>query len=245
VVIQDPEVSRFHIRLAQTKNGYVVEDLNSTNGSFVNNIALKETRLFNGNDILRLGSLVQLLLLRVEASESIEEAAARAMPKYNGGDTTIDALSLDTIASRPDVPTGIPVGSLGESLMLVYAREDWQTTIAPLLVSLQDGGLNVWVDQYLVPGTNEWRASVTQALSETWLMIFVVSPRSLESAPVRSMYLRFLRERKPVIVFIADNHHALPAELSRIRSIGFDALNPSRSYHKLIFEIRQFWRQRT
>lgn len=244
VVIQDPEVSRYHITLTRTKCGFTVEDLNSTNGSYVNDVPLHEARALAANDVLRLGSLVRLQLLRVEANETVEDAAARAMPRNRRADKTLEMLRGDTLAVRPNVSTGIESGSLGDSIMLVYARDDWQTVVAPLLVSLQDGGLKVWVEQYLLPTTEEWHAAVTQALQETWLMVVVASPQAMSHPANRAMFLHFLRERKPVISFLVDTQLQLPAELSRTRGIAYDPLNASRSYHKLIFEIRQFWRQR-
>jgi Mg-chelatase subunit ChlD/pimeloyl-ACP methyl ester carboxylesterase len=36
LVLSDPQVSRIHARILQTSQGYVIEDLNSTNGTFVN-----------------------------------------------------------------------------------------------------------------------------------------------------------------------------------------------------------------
>ncbi|MBL8157629.1 MAG: hypothetical protein JNM70_25970, partial [Anaerolineae bacterium] len=68
--------------------------------------------------------------------------------------------------------------------------------------------------------------------------------RSLASRSVRSMYRQFMRERKPLIPFVVDPTSILPAELSRMRRIAYEPINARRSYHKLIFEIMQFRRQR-
>ena len=35
IVINDPEVSRHHCRLTRTPGGYTIEDLGSTNGTFI------------------------------------------------------------------------------------------------------------------------------------------------------------------------------------------------------------------
>src|SRR5262249_2944647 len=55
----DKGVSRIHARIKRSKEGFVVEDLGSSNGTFVNGKALKsheEVPLTNGNE-LRLGEL--------------------------------------------------------------------------------------------------------------------------------------------------------------------------------------------
>ncbi|MBK8023258.1 MAG: FHA domain-containing protein [Chloroflexi bacterium] len=242
IVIQDPEVSRFHVRLTRTRRGYVAEDQGSTNGSFINSAALREPRTLVTNDVLRLGSFVQLQLLRFEPS-----TASRPLQDFVVADESSPELfepldlPLDTEAVRR---MGIVPGDLRNSVYVAYAREDWQTAVAPLLVSLQDAGLDVWVDQYLTYGSDEWRAAVQMAISETWLMILVASPRSLGSRTVRSMYRHFMRDRKPMVPFVVDPSVNLPAELSRARRIMYDPLNAQRSYHKLIFEVMQFRRQR-
>lgn len=247
IVIQDPEVSRFHVSLTRNRRGFVVEDHGSTNGSFVNDEPLREARQLLTNDILRLGSLVQLQLLHVD-SESVPESVTtmRSPAEYLvAEDSSPDLFEVPDITFNPALiaRTGITPGSLSNSIFVAYAREDWQTAIAPLLVSLQDAGLDVWVDQYLTYGSDDWRAAVQQALDECWLMILVASSRSLASKPVRSMYRNFMRERKPLIPFVYETHSPLPAELSRLRSIAYDPLNARRSYHKLIFEVMQFRHQ--
>ena len=88
--------------------------------------------------------------------------------------------------------TGLEPGALRDHLMVVYAREDWETTVAPLLVRLQDTRLNAWVDQYLAPDSDDWRLAVEQALKECWLMLLVVSPDALASPIFGPMYSYFL-----------------------------------------------------
>lgn len=60
IVINDPEVSRHHCRLTQTGSGYTVEDLGSTNGTFVNGQRLTGQRALTSNDMLGLGETVTL-----------------------------------------------------------------------------------------------------------------------------------------------------------------------------------------
>lgn len=247
IVIQDPEVSRYHVRLTRNRRGFVVEDQGSTNGSFVNNEQFREARQLVTNDVLRLGSLVQLQLLHVDAGSVPESVTTMRSPSEYlvAEDSSPDLFEVPDITFDPALiaRTGISPGSLSSSIFVAYAREDWQTAIAPLLVSLQDAGLDVWVDQYLTYGSDDWRAAVQHALDECWLMILVSSSRSMASKPVRSMYRNFMRERKPVIPFVYETQTPLPAELSRLRSIAYDPLNARRSYHKLIFEVMQFRHQ--
>jgi pSer/pThr/pTyr-binding forkhead associated (FHA) protein len=52
VVLGDAEVSRQHARLTRTPGGYVLEDLGSTNGPFVNGERLMAPRVLNPGDLV-------------------------------------------------------------------------------------------------------------------------------------------------------------------------------------------------
>jgi len=243
IVIDDSEVSRAHARLHFGGEGFRIEDLASTNGTFVNDTPLRGTRALQSGDLIRLGTMVQFeYIFREEPFEDME------------GDTPIHALDGMTSAPEPTLTnmytydakrttltsrtTGLAGGALENHLLIVYAREDWEVVVAPLLARLQDTRLNAWVDQYLKLGSENWRASIDQALKECWLMVLVVSPDALKSNTVKMMYRYFLTENKPVIPLIYGGT-PLPQELSRLRSIAYDPDNSARAFHKLIFEIRQ------
>ncbi len=60
ISLGDSEVSRQHARLTRTPGGYVLEDLGSTNGSFVNGERLVAPRVLAPGDLLGLGENVTL-----------------------------------------------------------------------------------------------------------------------------------------------------------------------------------------
>ena len=60
ISINDPEVSRQHVRLARTNTGYTIEDLGSTNGTFVNKERLTGSRALAHGDMVGLGKIVVL-----------------------------------------------------------------------------------------------------------------------------------------------------------------------------------------
>lgn len=55
LVIQDETVSRYHAQISQENNAYIIRDLGSTNGTFVNQVRIREAFLIPGC-LLRFGS---------------------------------------------------------------------------------------------------------------------------------------------------------------------------------------------
>jgi hypothetical protein len=65
IVINDPEVSRHHLRITRNIDGCTLEDLGSTNGTFVNGQRITGSRPLNNGDMIGLGETVTLGYERV------------------------------------------------------------------------------------------------------------------------------------------------------------------------------------
>ncbi|MFN8531718.1 MAG: FHA domain-containing protein [Anaerolineae bacterium] len=248
IIIQDPEISRNHVRLRKSRNSYVVEDIGSTNGTYVNGMLIGEAHTLQVDDVLRLGTAVQLQYIRQYGTDQYMAAdptpSKRVTGEYSreelGFTSFINPVPTQRKISR--LGTGLQPGALENHVMIAYARDTWEGVVANLILSLQDAGLNVWVDQYLVQGSEDWRAAVEQALLECWAMVIVVSPVSLNSNYVKMEYRHFINREKPVIPLIYEPVKPLPQELGRLRTISYDATNPRKTFHKLVFELMQLRR---
>ncbi len=75
IVINDPEVSRHHMRLTRGAGGFTLEDLGSTNGTFVNGQRLTGAKPLNNGDMIGLGETVTL------GYEMVRERPAGAPPE--------------------------------------------------------------------------------------------------------------------------------------------------------------------
>lgn len=60
LVLADPEVSRRHIRIVRRTDGHAVEDIGSTNGTFVNGQRISHLTLLQDGDTIDLGDTVRL-----------------------------------------------------------------------------------------------------------------------------------------------------------------------------------------
>lgn len=105
ITINDPEVSRHHCRFTRGGGGYTIEDLGSTNGTFVNNQRLTGARPLTSGDTIGLGETITL------AYEVVSMVDMGVPPGY-AGDPSAPA---PTVAAGP-VPTFVgrvpPMGAL-------------------------------------------------------------------------------------------------------------------------------------
>jgi len=63
IFVDKDSVSRYHARIVQTEHGYAVEDLQSTNGTFINDRQFKRTELHDG-DLIKTGDVIFKFLSR-------------------------------------------------------------------------------------------------------------------------------------------------------------------------------------
>jgi predicted component of type VI protein secretion system len=98
VVVGDAEVSRQHARLTRTPGGYVLEDLGSTNGTFVNGERLMAPRVLNPGDLVAFGETVSLLF------DALAPEAAATVASSVGSQAT-----FEPARAAPAAPAHSPV----------------------------------------------------------------------------------------------------------------------------------------
>ena len=112
VIINDRQASRHHARVTQTQDGYVLEDLGSKNGTFLNGQPLTiPTVLKDGDEIaIREGSRDLTYFKDLNAV-----AEARTIPEWLQRDTTKMVGIVQRLPERVEID-----GSLNEQLIVEY-----------------------------------------------------------------------------------------------------------------------------
>ncbi len=95
IVINDTEVSRRHAKIYILGSGFVIEDLGSTNGTFVNGQRITGSHALVPGEEIALGDTTTLVF---EVSEVDPDATRVAMPSSGGGQTFVN------VQSPPDFP---------------------------------------------------------------------------------------------------------------------------------------------
>jgi serine/threonine-protein kinase len=120
---QDAEISRHHARIARSGGGFVIEDLESTNGTFVNGRRITGPELLSPGDRIQVGATT--LIVQVSVPSAAEPVAAPAGPP-----TRTDA-AVPT--AEPDADTR----SSAHQRRPAPPPDEPPTTVAPPRLSIQ------------------------------------------------------------------------------------------------------------
>ena len=127
LVIEDTQASRRHARIEPTAHGAIIEDLNSTNGTFINDNELHGRAELGPRDELVVG--VTVLQVRTPQEVQRQPSAVRAVPSFAMPETRptfTDAVTGDQTPSRD---SGVP-----ELERLRDSRVKGKATVAPLAI---------------------------------------------------------------------------------------------------------------
>ncbi len=254
IVLVEPEMSREHFMLTLAGRNYKIEDMGSTNGTMVNGELLTDERMLAPDDIIQIGMMVQMRY-STSADAAISKATTRSlsdtdeMPTHYVVDTKkqkrtttpeqLPTISMQNPNNKTVLGTGLEQTDLKDQILITYAREDWENTVAPLLNNLHEAEIGAWVDQYLIKGSNDWRAAVEQARLECWLLLVVVTEASAKSDLVRRNWRHFLNREKPVILLVRDLVEQLPIGSDKYTQIDFNPALPQVAYQQIVSEIQR------
>lgn len=99
IVLNDPEISRRHARLIPQGTGFLLEDLNSTNGTYVNGQQVTGRVLLQSGDVIQLGESVQLVFEMPAGAPTVIHA--RTTLDHN---TPVEQLKVGKVGTMPSRP---------------------------------------------------------------------------------------------------------------------------------------------
>lgn len=121
IVIPTPAVSRRHAKLSMEGNGYAIEDLGSSNGTFVNGERLRARKVLTAGDEIKLGQAITLSYTAPVTQESQKTAARPAPAKPSQPSHLMQTM----IGEEPVIRSGTALGP--PKLVVTIAGETQQT----------------------------------------------------------------------------------------------------------------------
>lgn len=250
IVLDEPEVSRHHMRLTLEESGYTIEDLNTVNGTSINTKHLEKKKRLKPSDVVAVGDGVSLWYTDDPDSiiENLNHFDETDIPSL---DDTDGAQNTDN--SEPKPPTekkrttdiniqlghGLEHGDLEKSVFLLYAREEWNVIGRHIYTYLDDNHIKVFTDQYLTPQTTDWDSAIEQALAESPCVLAIVSEKSIDAPHVIRSIRHFLAREKSVLLLKYGSITKLPMILQNMPAIKFTPQNPDKTYRMILAELRR------
>lgn len=201
LVIRDESVSRLHGKFVWKDGLHIYHDLNSANGSYINNQVVSEPMPIGPGSILSLGEHIRLIY---------QEA-----PIYydNPDDSSIGAHNQDshTITKLSPLPQGI--------VFLSYHDHD-MTLVQRLGQQLRDANFHVFWKAEIPPGSNEDEA-IRNALRVSDALVAVITPDTVDNIDLLNQWNDFFLTRKPMVAVLF-RQGDLPSIFSEHTLIEFD-----------------------
>jgi HD-GYP domain-containing protein (c-di-GMP phosphodiesterase class II)/pSer/pThr/pTyr-binding forkhead associated (FHA) protein len=160
VLVNDPSISRIHAEIILGDKGWVVRDLGSTNGTFLNGIRVgRADHKLNKCDLLQCGNIVIFVEELIEEGKPVCERALNQLKIEATANQTweeaVEYLALDvTRRSRPAEQL-LALLRAGHQLHQFTSAEEW------LRISLQDAALSLGAQRGAIVLIDE----ITQELS--------------------------------------------------------------------------------
>lgn len=208
IVINDPELSRQHCRLIWDGDGYSVEDLGSTNGTFLNGQRISQKISLNNGDMFYLGQGVGLQYGTGDTSElpPIDVEQEREALAKHFEETS--AITNHGTRKMPQI-----------ALFISYSHLDSEFAFR-LAGDLRALNYQVWIDFGAVNGGQIWADEIEGALRQCHAVIVVVSPEAMQSTWVRkevTMAVHLEKNVVPVLLHEAE----FPLSLVDIQYVDF------------------------
>lgn len=104
IVINDPEISRRHARLFTQGTSYVIEDLGSTNGTFVNGQRLMGPNVLRPGDVITFGERLSMVFEASEFDQDATIVSPSARQPFGEGPAQVYAPPAQSPSAMPPPP---------------------------------------------------------------------------------------------------------------------------------------------
>jgi pSer/pThr/pTyr-binding forkhead associated (FHA) protein len=254
IILQEAEVSRHHLRLALTKDGYAIEDLNTMNGTWVNDRRLQEQRLLKMTDVIRIGTRVRMwytndpdrLLESLRSGSEIlhvptDETRQSRQPEDQKRKTSTVPSIRNQVPIEEQQTSLMATSELEHAVYIAYERDDSAAITEELVKYLKVQNVPLWVDQKLNPNTKAWQDAIEQAQLTCPILLAVISGKALETPHIQRGLRHFMGREKPILLLQVEAVQQTPMALQNVKTIYYDPHNPMASFHDVYTALRELY----
>ena len=209
IVIRDPIVSRQHGELLWQDGLHIYRDLNSANGSYVNNLAVTEPMPVSVNSVLSLGESIRLLY---------KEATPISIARKKG---------IRPVETPPDSKISTNLTPLPRAGIFISHAPQVDDKVRPIVESLRRANFHVFWGMEIPPGTNVQEA-IESSMKYSDILVPIISQNSSYSDEIREQWHRFIANRKPIVV-VQLSECAVPAQLQ-----DYPIISPEEGHNRLM-----------
>lgn len=229
IVIPEPQVSKHHMRLVRENTGYLLEDLGSLNGTFVNEVRITGSVPLSIGDTVRVGTALEMTY----TNESITSTGTHEVPRTEP-DTVRDLRAMPRMGDATEIRTG----QLQSHLFLMSGRDDREQVAEKLFLFLRSQQVAVWIDRSLTPDSESWNRALEHALIETPCLIATLTPESVNRPYVQRAIRTFINKDRPVLL-LRDENVRVPMFARNCPSILYNTEYLEPAFRALLMELKR------
>ncbi len=131
VMINDAEVSRRHAKMELHGSAYVIQDLGSTNGTFVNGVRISGAQVLNPGDTISFG---EGIVLAYEFAIDVDATILSVKPSQTAVQIPASAPAPAPVPAAPAYSGKVPAGPVPAPAAAVPAKKGGSRTVIIIVV---------------------------------------------------------------------------------------------------------------
>ncbi|HEX3050706.1 MAG TPA: TIR domain-containing protein [Aggregatilineaceae bacterium] len=199
LVLTDTYVSREHARVVARDGGYFVEDLKSTNGTWLNDEKVESVAgPLGAGDIITVGRSIVSISFPNAPTGRLVSPLVVGMYRRKAEKRTMEMVEF----SEPAPGVAMDKTKVYKQVFISHSNKDDFTVTRLAKAVLKDGGFVPWVDHQDIDAGQDWDVAIQRAMKRSQSMIVVLSPEAVGSLIIAAEWADFLEKRKLVIPII-------------------------------------------
>lgn len=190
IVIAHPSVSREHGEFIWQDGLHIFRDLNSANGTMINNQVVSEPTPISLGSIVTLGDSVRLIYQEVSPTYDV-------MVDGDGAPQPVDSR---TVTRLNPLPAGL--------VFVSYHPNDLGLA-KHLIQVLRDANYHIFWAEEIPPGSN-YQESMKNALRLSDALVAILTPAALEASNLIDQWHEFFLTRRPMVSVVYHRSDDLP-----------------------------------